>query len=159
VALGEELREREAVGVVLDDEGNGEPGPEQADESRLLVKRRVGGAVHDVGRGAVGAGRAQADGLVRETAGRLRDELQDVGDDALPAEAGLGRPALADPYLACPVDEAGFDLRPAQVDPDGVSAHTSAPATFYAQWGSEATSGAGTVSGVSPLCSLIPLVY
>ncbi|MCK7527671.1 MAG: hypothetical protein MZV64_63715 [Ignavibacteriales bacterium] len=49
----------QAVGVVLDDERNGEPGPEQADEPRLLVERRVRGAVHDVGRGAVGAGRAQ----------------------------------------------------------------------------------------------------
>jgi hypothetical protein len=121
VALGEELGQGQAVGVVLDDDGDIELGPQEADEPRLFVERRVRGAVHDVVGRVIGAGSAHADGLDAGGARRFVDELQDIGDDPLPALFRLGRPALAGQDGPRLVDQAGLDLGPAEVDTDGVA--------------------------------------
>jgi hypothetical protein len=83
----------------------------------------------------VGARRAHADGFAAGQPGRFGDELQDIGDDPLPAEAGLRRPALPGQDLSCLVDETGLDLGPAQVDADGETAHCRSPKLFYANEG------------------------
>ena len=152
VALGEELGQGQAVGVVFDDERDGELRPEQADEPGLFVERRMRRAVHDVVRGAVGPRRAHAHGFIAGPGRGFGDELEDVPHDLLAAEAGLGRPALAGQDRPRFVDEAGFDLRPSEVDADGTAAHSGNSGAILCASARE-SNGAGACFGVPrPIC-------
>jgi len=139
VALSEELGQGQAVGVVFDDEGHSELGPEQADEAGLFVERRVGRAVHDVVGGMVGPRGSHAHGFVPRAAGGLGHQLEDVGDDLLPAQPGLGGPAHPGQDLAIFIDETGLDFRPAEVDPDRAPAHVLPQRYLMRDGPSEAT--------------------
>jgi hypothetical protein len=115
-----ELGQRQAVRVVLDDERHVQPRPEQADEAGLLIERRVRRPVHDVVGRAIGPGGSHPHGFDLAAAGDVRDELQDVRNDAILAEPWLGRDALPGQHGPRAVHETRLDLGPAEIDSDGI---------------------------------------
>ncbi len=107
------------VGVVLDHDGEAEPGAERLLEG-FAAPVEVGGEEHGGAFGVDPAGRADADRVDVVLVGELQDEVDDdVLDDlgALALVGGLGAQPVQDASFA--VDHAGHDLGAADVDADG----------------------------------------
>ncbi len=107
-----------AVGVVVDQDGHGEP-LGQAVAERFVAPGQVGGEQHAVAVGVDPAGRADADGVHVVPVGEVQDQFGDgVLDDlgALGLVRGLRAELLED--VAVGVDDTRHHLRTADVDAD-----------------------------------------